>query len=218
MTQFQPPQVHGIQPGDPLGTPPPAYQLPPWSAAAIAGFVLSLIGCVGITAPFGLIFGIIGTVTTSGGRRRGRGLAIAAIPISIVMGIVSLLIAAAMLVGLGFAALVAELAPALEADLDGMGRAVAALRAMGSDDFNSDVNDQELQSWLEEVGGKHGKLVEIVQFTPVPQTTSPGLTMLNLDAKFVNGRTNITLLLRIDGWKPKLDDIQVDGSSPRDQD
>jgi len=125
---------------------------------------------------------------------------------------------AAVLVGVGFSALVAELVPALEANMDGMGTAVAVLRAMGSDDFNADIDDQQLQSWLEEVADKHGKLVEIVQFAPVPQSSSPGLTMLNLDGKFVNGRTNITLLLRIEGWKPKLDDIQVDGSSPRDHD
>lgn len=45
---------------------------------AIAGFVLALIG--GIL--FGLVFGIVGIVRTQGGQRRGRGLAVAAIIIS----------------------------------------------------------------------------------------------------------------------------------------
>ena len=60
----------------------------PWSVAAIAGLVLSLLGCSLIGAVLGLILGIVGITRTRGGRRRGMGLAIAAIPISLGTGLI----------------------------------------------------------------------------------------------------------------------------------
>ncbi len=61
-----------------------------WSRAAIAAFVLSLLGCLGFTAILGLIFAVVGVTATRGGRRRGLGLAIAAIPLSVITGVIGL--------------------------------------------------------------------------------------------------------------------------------
>ena len=77
MTQFGPPPV----PPPGMAMPDARSDPPPWSAAAIGAFVLSLLGFIGITAVLGLIFSIVGIVATRRGRRRGMGLAIAAIPI-----------------------------------------------------------------------------------------------------------------------------------------
>ena len=95
MTQFQPPTPGpAMAPGGPVGVPPAFNEPVRWSAAAVAGFVLSLVGCLIVTAPLGLILGIVGIVTTRGGRRRGMGLAIAAIPISLLTGVFSLIVVA----------------------------------------------------------------------------------------------------------------------------
>lgn len=216
MTQFQPPQVPGMPQGDLFGTPPTAYQPPPWSAAAIAGFVLSLIGCTGITAPFGLIFGIIGTVTAREGRRRGRGLAIAAIPISLVTGIISVVIAASMIVVAAGMALVAQLPTVLDGRAAGVETAVSTLREAATDGFKDAVSDEALRLWLAQVAAKHGRLVEVPTASPVQPPSTPGRQRLNLEGKFVNGRTNITITFALQGWQFKLDDIEIDGASPRD--
>ena len=69
------------------GPYPPPYPYPgpagypprrPTSGWAIAAFVLGLLACV----PLGVIFGIVALVETRGGRRSGRGLAIAGLVIS----------------------------------------------------------------------------------------------------------------------------------------
>ena len=85
-----PPGAYGAQPGYPPG-PPPGYYPPPYgvpmqmapstSGMAIAGFVLSFLGCLSI---LGLIFAIIGynEVKKSNGMKTGGGLAIAGIIIS----------------------------------------------------------------------------------------------------------------------------------------
>ena len=65
---------------------------PPFSRLALSGFVCSLLGWTGMGAILGVIFGIAGILATAGGRLRGRGLAIAALPISLVTGAVFLVL------------------------------------------------------------------------------------------------------------------------------
>jgi Septum formation len=89
-------------PGYPTPGPPPGYQtpgLPPgtqpgWDGFAIAAFVFSVIGWVLL----GIVLGVVGLVRTSGGQRRGRGLAIAALVISALWAavIVTLIVIAVM--------------------------------------------------------------------------------------------------------------------------
>ena len=88
MSQFSPPA--GPPPGEmPEGDAVVMPRPKSWSALAISGFVLSLVGCLGITAALGLVFGIAGILATRGRRKRGFGLAVAAIPISMLTGALS---------------------------------------------------------------------------------------------------------------------------------
>lgn len=217
MTQFQqPPDSPGSPVGGPAGIPPGIHRPPPWSTAAISGFVLSLLGCLGITAILGLILGITGIATTRGGRRRGLGLAIAAIPISLVTGALSIVVGMGMLMGISFGTLAARLPEVFEADSSTMDAAVLALREIGSEDFNATVSTETVRSWLEQVAVKHGKLVEVVKLTPPGPTTSSDGKTFSVEAKFVNGPANITISFGLENYRIKLHDIEVDGVSPRD--
>lgn len=119
----QPPSPYGAPPADPYGAPPggpyggpgaqqtpygavpggpgtDAYGVqpqtgPPTDVVSIVGLVMAF-----LLAPVGLVLSIVGLSRTSGGKRKGRGLAIAGIIVSVVM---SLVIAAAVvaLVALG---------------------------------------------------------------------------------------------------------------------
>jgi len=59
--------------------PQPVYYVPvqvkPWSGAAVAGFVLSLLWGFGLLSLVGILLSGIGIADTSGGAKRGRGLA-----------------------------------------------------------------------------------------------------------------------------------------------
>ncbi len=210
MTQFQPPPTAAD--GSPSAGLPPS-----WSAAAIAGFVLSLLGCVGITALAGLILGIVGILKTRGGQRRGRGLAVAAIPISLVMGGLSVLFGISVMVIARGKVVVDQLPTVLAADSSATAEAVSALRAITSQDFNADVTAEALQAWLKEVGAKHGRLVEVPKLSPVQtKTSSSGEKATNFDGKFVSGPASITITFKREGWNVKIDDLTVDGVSPHD--
>jgi hypothetical protein len=68
--------------GPPYGGPPMPPVQPPKSTSgvAIAGFILAF-----LIAPLGLILSIVGLVQTGGGRRKGKGLAIAGVVISLLL-------------------------------------------------------------------------------------------------------------------------------------
>ncbi len=217
MTQFQPPTPYEPQPpggydslsreaGDPQR----------WSASAITGFVCSLLGCTGIGAILGIIFGVVGIVVTHSGRRRGLGLAIAAIPVSLLTGLVSALVFIGMAGFFGLGVFMARLPEVLSGDTAAMPAAVSSIRGLASDEFNDTVTDDDLEAWLEAVASKHGRLVELLEPKPV-QTGSTGVNpAFDLSAKFVNGRANVRIVLNMqEPWRPKVQDIEVDGLSPR---
>lgn len=237
MTQFQPPpETPDVSPSAgrvPSAGPPPGGQgyispgefvalrrstTPPWSAAAIAGFVLSLLGCAGITALAGLILGVVGIFKTRGGQRRGLGLAVAAIPISLVMGCLSILVVTLTIFGVRGKTAVDQLPTVLAADSSATVEAVSALRAIASDEFNAEVNDEALEEWLQDVGAKHGRLVEVLKASRVQPKESPtGARTVNFDGKFVNGPAGIAVTFKRSGWDVKIDDLAVDGVSSRDR-
>ncbi|HVK28292.1 MAG TPA: DUF4190 domain-containing protein [Nocardioides sp.] len=70
-------------------------QPPKTDGVSIAALVLSFLCCL---APIGLILGIVGIRRTRGGQRKGRGLAIAAIIIGILMSIVTAVVGAAIFI------------------------------------------------------------------------------------------------------------------------
>jgi len=218
MTQFQPP------PFPPLPSQqddyPAAYatNVPPrWSAAAIAAFILSLLGFLGVTAVLGLIFGIVGIITTSGGRRRGMGLAIAAIPISLVTGVLSIVLLSVLFFGTRAMEIPVTLKAALGADSAAVVDSANALREIGSAAFNNEVSTEALQAWITQINTKHGKLTAITKepqelLSPTPE----GAWCLNFNGKFVNGLAPIRLIFKAEEFfSLRIDDIEIDGSSPR---
>jgi hypothetical protein len=211
MTQFQPPPPQG-QYGSPASYGPSG--LAPWSVAAITGFVLSLLG---VTAVFGLVLGIVGIITTGDGRRRGRGLAIAAIPISVVTGAICVLVIAGIFFATRAAALKSKLESALAADSSSFVGAADTLRELGSAKFNDEVSAEAMQAWLKQINAKHGKLTSAKLDPHQMMSWRPdGAMCLNVSGKFVNGPALIQLVFSQEkAWSLRIDDIDIGGSSPR---
>ena len=168
-----------------------------------------------MAAPLGLILGIVGVVRTGGGQRRGRGLAIAAIPVSLLTGLLSIPAAVLLLLVLRLGAFVAELPAILDGNTSGIAVSASKLRPFCSDDFNAAVNAERLQTWLEQVAVKHGRLVETTKSPPVGSPGSAGRAKLSFEGKFVNGPANITITFGKQLLHGKLEDVEVDGLSPR---
>jgi len=218
MTQFQPPPFPPLpvqQDYDPsvYGTTTP----PRWSAAAIGGFILSLLGFLGVTAVLGLIFGIVGIITTSGGRRRGMGLAIAAIPISLVTGLFSILLLSVVLLGTRAMTIPVKLQAALGADSASVADSVNAFREIGSAAFNDEVSTEALQAWITQIKSTHGTLtLASLDTDQMMSKTREGSICLNVKGKFINGPAAIRLTFKDkDVWSLRIEDIEIDGSSPR---
>jgi hypothetical protein len=200
---------------------PLSAQMPPkWSAAAISGFVLSLLGCLGITALLGLVLGIVGILRTGGGQRRGRGLAIAAIPISLVMGVLSLSIAFSAYMAMQAKDVLEQVPTVLAADSAGTMAAASALRQLATTGFNDDVGDAALEAWLKQVAEKHGRLAQPPQLSRVQPPAQPDqkTRAINFEGKFINGTASVSITFDSSDWEVKIDDIAVDGVSPRDTD
>jgi len=218
MTQLQPPPfppLPGQQDDHPMAF---AANAPPrWSAAAISAFILSLLGFLGVTAILGLIFGIVGIVTTSGGRRRGMGLAIAAIPISLVTGALSIFLLTVFFFGTRAMAIPVTLKAALGSDSAAVADSANALREIGSAAFNAEVSAEALQTWITQINAKHGKLNSTSKDDQQLMSPTPdGAWCLNFNGKFVNGPAPIRLIFKADQfWSLRIDDIEIDGSSPR---
>lgn len=210
MTQFQPP----IDLPDAYKPLPPAAA--PWSAAAVSGIVLSVVGCLGVTAVMGLIFGIVGIYRTRGGVRRGRGLAIAAIPISVVTGLISVVPMFFLVLAVHTTELSDRIPQVFTADRAHAAEAVSIVREFASSEFNESVSDDRLLAWLDQVRATHGKLVQIEQPAAVPG--SSGKLELSFETKFINGTSNIFVAVKIKGLQMKLNNISVGGLSPRDAD
>jgi len=214
-----------LPPADPFGqAPPPQYapQTPvgpaPYSALAIAGFVCALLGfCLGVPAILGLILGIAGIAVTGGGVRRGRGLAIAAIPISLVATVLWVV------VGMGFMAM-SHLVQSMEQvtniyDVNGhvSTSAAQAIRESFTDEFKQQVSEKQFIAWLERVRAVDGAFVQITDpGQPTPDPKNPNRMILHSKAKFATGNKAIDTTIQIDSltsWG--IADISVDGLSPR---
>ena len=222
MTQFQPPpDAPGI--GHPDHYAPPVGSSPPrWSAAAVSAFVLSLLGCTGIGAVLGLILGPVGIVAARGGHRRGFGLAVAAIPISLVTGVMAVFI--------GWLAYTSvrlvmdtprQLSAIMGTEVVDASEAWEALRDLASDEFRAEVSAETAQAWLATVWETHGRLVDVQPDEATRGGSTPdGDPFMNFDSRFVNGRANVRIVFdaRSVWTAPKIVDIEVDGVSPRDSD
>ena len=206
----------------PTSVPPPvpAYSdsVPsgpkPYSGAAIAGFVLSLLGCAGITALLGFVLGIVGILSTRDGRRRGMGFAIAAIPISLITGGLSI----GLLIGIATVArgvaVVVQLPIFLSGDTADFPRMAASIREFGSDDFKEAVSEETLTAWLAHVTDTHGKLNALTDPDDIEPVEAGNALEFNLKGRFAKGPADITVRFVLAGFSVELDDIEVDGFSP----
>lgn len=191
----------------------------PWSVPAVLGFGCSLLGCLGVTAVLGLILGIVGVVNTSGNRRRGRGLAVAAIPISVVAGVGFVMVLFVIMVSREMVAIGDQVRPVLAADAAGSPESVSELREFTSESFDKQVSDEKLAAWLKEIEATRGKLASLVFNPQTPDSagkTPDGKPFMSFDAKFVTGPTTVKITYGVSGgWHVTLDDIAVGGVSPR---
>lgn len=216
MTQFQPPT---IPPAIPTYQPhqPSVPQDRPWSVAAISGFVLSWLGCIGIPAILGLILGVVGIAKTRGGVRRGRGLAIAALPIScvsFVFGIIGAFMAFASITALNMAMVqIPEALMSMDTDVDA---AVVALREISSEHFKQSIDEETLKAWMIKVSTDHGKITGIDDSVLPTLVEDDDFLVIELLGKFINGPANLKITIFVNGIDFQLDDIAIDGLSPKD--
>jgi hypothetical protein len=222
MSQFppQPPedQPAGGAPGLAAFDQPPA----PYSGAAIAGFVFSLLICIPVLGGIlGLVFGLMGLGSTAGGRRRGRGLAIAAIPLSLLTGLASGLFVYATVNVLGdLLTMGRQIEPIFQANDAALDDAVEAVLAMTTPEFQHEISPQDFRQWLQDIEAEHGKLVEVTPDRNMPAENAGEKVVLVLPARFVKGPATIRVTLKRVGFpsfRVLIDDLSVGDSSPRGQ-
>lgn len=217
MTQYPPPP--------PTDYPAPEGYMagpPPMSKAAVTGFVFSLLVCLpGIHGLLGVIFGTLGVVNTAGGRMRGRGLAIAAIPLSVIVGSMSSLGAYGMFVfgkfGMEMAMLGPKLEPVFVAASADPGPAVARLRGLASDSFNRAYSDDDLKAWLGKIAKDYGAATKIMPASGQPAPSTGQALTMSYPATFVNknsARVNVAFDASGESFSAKLVGIDVDGMKP----
>jgi hypothetical protein len=212
---MSPPPPPPPEPGDYYA--PVQYGPPPWSAAAITAFVLSLLGCAGVPVPLALIFAVIGIIKTASGRLRGLGLAIAAIPISLFSGILTILMFAFVVLGLAIATVTTQLPDTLMSATADTAGAARIIYHLGTADFQQKVSETELRSWLDGVMEQNGKLTRVSD-KPDTRPVSDGKSVeLHLTAHFVNAGEvpMVVTFVRESFWKYRIGDIEIDGKSPR---
>lgn len=195
---------------------------PPYSASAIAGFVSSLLGCLGITALLGLILGIVGVMKTKDGQRRGMGLAVAAIVLSCITGLVSVILVPVLVFLVALGATISPVVKAMEDELGSQGLAAAdftsIVRRAANDEFNEEVTDDALMGWVSEIRSRHGTAVRIeLDGQGQTQQASNQRFAITFDAKFVNGSQPVQLWIEVKSLLDyKLDDFSIGGLSVRE--
>lgn len=213
----QPPPTGSYEPHSaPPSDAEPLQGPPPYSASAIAAFVLSLLGCLGVTAVLGLIFAVVGLLTTRGGARRGAGFAIAAIPISIVTGLMAFVLVAVAWQGVQTTKIALDLPAVYDVDGGIAPDALAKLRGVFTESFNAEVSAEKLAAWFESIRTEYGVLVELQangKLTPIPNTDR---WTYRMTGKFVSGTQSVEVIMRVvPPFAFQIDDVVVAGASPR---
>ncbi|MCC7292731.1 MAG: hypothetical protein IT449_11790 [Phycisphaerales bacterium] len=209
---------------------PPAYQAmgsQPLSGAAVAALVSALVfPCVGLHVVVSLICSAVGIAATSGGKARGRGLAIVAIPIALVLGALEAggfyWFGKMTVAVLDQSMAAGRLLESPSEDLDA--RADAFYDARMTDDFKATVSKDQFKSWAKQVVEKHGRATMVdpsglQNSAPAMGSSQPRFTM-NLRAKFVNGEETIATDLFVAGKSVLkvtflIDDVAVGDLSAR---
>ena len=178
-----------------------------WIPAILAGAAGGLLA---------VVLGIVGIVKTSARRRRGRGLAIAAIPLGVLAALSQLTIGSAITRFKATTEHSRKALAILETPRSRLPEEVSEwYEAMPSARFKVAVTEAQFRQWLEEVQAKHGQLQEAERSKQKPKTRD-GAIAFNFVGRFVNGATDIEVLVGLDMQGPRVDDLRVGGSSPLD--
>lgn len=187
----------------------------PWSGLAIGGFVCSIIGCLPGVSIVGLILGVVGIVQTRGGRRRGFGLAVAAIPISLVTGVLGLTTVFATVAFADMNKAIERLAPLLAAEPATVKTAIANFRDQCTDEFNEHVDDDRFETWWRSIRKQHGPLTALPKMSST-KASGQDYELRFAATRFVNGPASVTVTMRrISLAHFSINDMAVDGVSPR---
>ncbi len=185
------------------------------SGLAVAGFVCSLAFCCPALGPIlALIFCAVGLSQTSGGARRGRGLAIA----GLIIGIFFLIAHAAGGYWLiNFSVSVGKIQQSVDtmfASNEQEARAqISKLRESGSTDFKSKFSEDDLNRWLDGIRKKDGKAQE-VKINPRMTPPARGMACYHWSIRFPGRTADLEIDFRptIRG-KIIIEDIKWDGES-----
>ncbi len=215
MSQFPPPPPPGSS-GTGLSAEAQPYTQPPMSRAAVFGFIASLLICIPFLAQIlGLIWGIVGVAATAGGRRRGRGLAIAAIPISIVLlALMSFATYGFVQSYFGMERAVRSVQPLFRSS-ESVASAVRDFYPKTTRRFQQQVDEDTLTNWLQDAITEHGTLQNWQLARPAVLSDSEGRILINFNGQFTSGTAKVTVVLITDNpFEAEVDDLLVAGDSP----
>lgn len=202
MTSIGPPQPPNLPPGqDAFDAEMMSAGPAPMSGMAVAGFVSSVTVCCPVFSPLlGLIFSLVGLSQTQGGARRGRGLAIAGLIISLLVVPLQgwIMIAVGTIAG-GISNLGSSVNELQGGNLD---IALSKLYKLGSNDLRSSISEDDFAKWVRSEFLSRGGLQSIVLVAEQPLVPSPDQESIRIQwsAKFVEGTTLILMDLGFDNW------------------
>ena len=215
MTSVGPPQPPNLPPGQDAFD---AEMMPtgpvPLSGMAVAGFVSSVTVCCPVFSPLlGLIFSLVGLSQTKGGARRGRGLAIAGL-------IISLLVVPLQGWGLptlagvlkGFLGLAMSAAAFQGGDTD---VGISAWYGMGSPELKAAVTEDEFAKWIKEAFTKLGGLkgLQLDQTQQGEPSSDGNYDRLAWQAEFPDGTEVIYTEISTSLWgRMYLEDVIISGA------
>lgn len=140
----------------------------PMSGMAVAGFVSSVTVCCPVLSPLlGMIFSLVGLVQTRGGLRRGRGLAIAGLIISLLVSLPLNCYVAFW--GANFARDQVRISSAIKGvDAKNLETLAGPIYELGSPSFKSKITRASLTSWLQARFSSLGGLQSIAMNQQTP--------------------------------------------------
>ena len=208
MSQMPPPPPSAM--GEPM---PPTYgasEQRGWSGLAIVGFILACLGC---TAPIGLILGIVALFTTGAGRKKGKVLAILAIPASLVTGgCLGVIGYGTVKVTRQFVELMEDLPTIVQDAPSNPDEAIDLLSPYLAAELDSVLTAEAISDWATRVADEHGTLrsIDMQQQGAVSRQILPdGTVILNLPGKFVKGSANLRVTFKSGGFDIRISDLAV---------
>ncbi len=173
----------------------------PLSGMAVAGFVSSVTICCPVLSPLlGFIFSVIGLMQTREGMRRGRGLAIAGLIISLlIVPLHGWVVIAGGTLAVEMTRIPVAMIGLQTGEID---VALSELYQLGSPDLKSRVGEDEFVEWVRAEFSARGGLQKIAQDVHQPAGPSPDGQHIRMRwaAEFAEGRIVITTDLRFDIW------------------